>query len=149
MKKIIAVAALSLAGCAATPPPAATAEVAVLNQAQAEAIRRAHTNATASLRVFAERVKAENAARIEARFVANLGTESRPAAAVLAEVAARDAALRASAAEVDAALAKALADDNFAVAEEISAVVADYLAEETERQKAERRFRTLLGVAQR
>lgn len=140
---------VALTGCASTPPPESTAEVSVLNQAQAEAIRRARINTAASLRTFAERVKSENAARIQARFVANLGTESRPADEVLAEVEARDAALKASAAEVDAALAKALADDNFDVALEISGVTADYLNEETERQKAERRFRSLLGVSQR
>lgn len=127
-------------------PPETTAEVVVLNEAQAESLRLSRQQNEANLRAFAERLRAENAARIEARFVERLGTESRPTAEVLSEVAARDAALKASGAEVDAALSKALADPNAEAAAEINATVADYLAEETDRQKAERRIRALIKI---
>ncbi len=130
-------------------PPETTAEVVVLNEAQAESLRRSREQNAANLRQFAERLRAENAARIEARFKSNLGTDSRPASFVLAEVAARDAALKASSSEVDAALEKALADPNADAAAEINALTADYLAEETDRQKAERRIRTLLKIGEK
>lgn len=130
-------------------PPETTAEVVVLNEAQAESLRRSREQNAANLRQFAERLRAENAARIEARFVERLGTESRPTSDVLAEVAARDAALKASSSEVDAALEKALADPNADAAAEINALTADYLAEETDRQKAERRIRTLLKIGEK
>lgn len=143
MKRLILL--FAVAGCASMPPET-TAQVSVLNEHQAEALRRSREQNTANLRTLAERLRKENAARIEARFVERLGPDSRPTSEVLTEVAARDAALAASGAEVDAALAAALKDDNAEAAAEINAAVADYLAEETERQKAERRVRALLKI---
>ena len=138
--------ALALGSCATPPPAAATAEVSVLLDVQAEAIKRARENTAANLRAFAERVKDENAARIEARFVERLGTESRPVADVIVEVAARDRALKASAEEVDAALRKALADANFEAAAEANLAAQEYVDEITERQRAEARLRKLIGI---
>lgn len=149
MRHLIGVAVLLLGGCATPPSPEATAQVSVLLDMQAEALARARRNTTANLTTLANRLKAENAARIEARFVARLGTDSRPTDEVLAEVAARDAALSASAAEVDAALAKALADENFDAAEAANGVAQDYVDEITERQRAEAKLRAMLGVKPR
>lgn len=145
MKPMLLCALVLLGGCAQIPTDA-TPVVSAMNEKQAEALRRSREQTKANLRTFADRVKAENAARIEARFVARLGAESRPTDEVLAEVAARDAALAASAKEIDDALEKALTDENLEAAIEINALSADYLAEETERQKAERRIRTMLGI---
>lgn len=147
MRYLIFAATLA-AGCA-TIPSDATPVVAAMNAKQAEALQRSREQNEANLRTFAERVKAENAARIEARFVARLGTDSRPTDEVLAEVAARDAALAASAKEIDAALAQALNDANGDAAMEINALTADYLSDETERIKAERRVRTMLNIGEK
>lgn len=145
-RRLLITFALALGSCATPPPAAATAEVSVLLDVQAEAIKRARENTAANLRAFAERVKDENAARIEARFVERLGTESRPVADVIAEVAARDRALKSSAEEVDAALRKALADANFEAAAEANLAAQEYVDEITERQRAEARLRKLIGL---
>jgi len=137
---------VALAGCVSAPDPA---PVSLILDMQAEALTRARANTTRNLTTLAGRLKAENAARIEARFVARLGVESRPTDEVLAEVAARDAALAASASEVDAALAKALADENFDAAEAANGVAQDYVDEITERQRAEAKLRAMLGVKPR
>lgn len=149
MLRIMLAAIVALGACATPPSPEATAQVSVLLDMQAEALTRARANTTRNLTTLAGRLKAENAARIEARFVARLGVESRPTDEVLAEVAARDTALAASAAEVDAALAKALADENFDAAEAANGVAQDYVDEITERQRAEAKLRAMLGVKPR
>lgn len=146
-RRRLSVLVLALSASCATPPPAeATAEVSVLLDMQAEAIKRARENTEHNLRAFAERVQDENAARIEARFRERLGTESRPIADVLAEVEARDRALKSSADEVRAALVKALKDANFDAAAEANLAAQEYVDEITERQRAEARLRKLLGV---
>lgn len=146
MLRIMLAAIVALGACATPPSPEATAQVSVLLDMQAEALARARANTTRNLTTLAGRLKAENAARIEAWFVARIGTDSRLASEVLTAVAERDADLAASAAEVDAALAKALADENFEAATIANGVAQDYVNEITERQRAESRLRAMLGV---
>lgn len=150
---LIAAALLTLGGCyTPAPPPAATAEVAVLLDAQAEALARASansekTNATwAAELAKAKRASLDDLLERRVRALVEAATDTRPdPEAILREIRQRDEVAAANDAELKATLEK-LRDANLATAAEIAAVARSYVAEMTERDRRMAQVRALLKI---
>lgn len=153
MRPILIAALLTLGGCyTPAPPPAATAEVAALLDAQAEALARASansekTNATwAAELAKAKRIALDDLLERRVRALVESSADTRPdPEAILREIRQRDEVAAANDAELQATLAK-LKDANLATAAEIAAVARSYVAEMTERDRRMAQIRALLKI---